>query len=228
MIKFQYNFCVFKYTIFSTRSAQVRHSESSMRNGFGLKLLHKFFNLPFLQLQRETLLRQLERNEVETNATVQELDVFCDSDEANYAKFLENLVKKRREIADSNANIPPKPVAVVPPVAPQNDIKRSQSGPIVIGAGKPIPYGNVMAGNKVTSTTPRVSKSSSMSSGFVSKVGFDTGICDGIPDLRRLEVSPITSVEEFCPDGGQLTGFLDDVQFNMQNNIKEEEDQSES
>lgn len=119
-----------------------------MRNGFGLKLLHKFFNLPFLQLQRETLLRQLERNEVETNATVQELDMYCDSDEANYSKFLDNLVKKRREIADSNANIPaqikvPQNVGTGP-----GEVKRSQSGPIVIGAGRPIPYGNPTTGRK--------------------------------------------------------------------------------
>ena len=32
-------------------SGQVRYAESSMRNGFGLKYLHMFFNLPFLQLQ---------------------------------------------------------------------------------------------------------------------------------------------------------------------------------
>ena len=32
-------------------AAQVRYAESSMRNAFGLKYIHKFFNLPFLQLQ---------------------------------------------------------------------------------------------------------------------------------------------------------------------------------
>ncbi|KAJ8949572.1 hypothetical protein NQ318_016203 [Aromia moschata] len=211
-------------SISSVRTAQVRHSECSMRNGFGLKLLHKFFNLPFLQLQRETLLRQLERNEVETNATIQELDVFCSSDEANYNKFLDNLVKKRREVADSNANIPPQ---INQQNNPPSEMKRSQSGPIVIGAGRPIPYGNVMQTNKKT-TIPQISKSSSMSSGFVSKVGFNNGIGEGIPDLRRLDISPITSVEEFCPEGGQLTGFLDDIQFSSQTNIKEEEEQSES
>lgn len=138
-----------KVFFLSTRSAQIRHTESSMRNGFGLKLLHKFFNLPFLQLQRETLLRQLERNNIETKATVQELDVYCDSDEANYGKFLDNLVKKRREIADSNANIPAQ-VKVSQNLAPgQTEVKRSQSGPIVIGAGRPIPYGNLaVAGRK--------------------------------------------------------------------------------
>lgn len=116
-----------------------------MRNGFGLKLLHKFFNLPFLQLQRETLLRQLERNEMETNATVQELDMYSDSDEANYSKFLDTLVKKRREIADSNANIPAQIKASQNVITGPGEIKRSQSGPIVIGAGRPIPYGNSAA-----------------------------------------------------------------------------------
>lgn len=128
-----------------------------MRNGFGLKLLHKFFNLPFLQLQRETLLRQLERNELETKATVQELDMYCDSDEANYSKFLDNLVKKRREMADSNANIPAQIKS------PQNigvgltEVKRSQSGPIVIGAGKPIPYGNLATASRKTLPISQVS-----------------------------------------------------------------------
>ena len=63
--------------------------------------------------------------------------MFADSDEANYAKFLENLVKKRREIADSNANIPP-PVLADPTntLNPTVDMKRSQSCSIVIGGGK--------------------------------------------------------------------------------------------
>ncbi|KAJ3640516.1 hypothetical protein Zmor_003809 [Zophobas morio] len=222
-------------SIASSRSAQVRYSESSMRNGFGLKLLHKFFNLPFLQLQKETLLKQLERNEMEIGATIQELDMFCDSDEANYGKFLENLVRKRREIADSNANIPPpaqqmrtsassQQVSSANPV--QCDVKRSQSGPIVIGAGKPIPYGNPSV-KKLAPT--QVSKSSSQSSGFISKVGVDQVVEGGVPDLRRLEISPITSVEEFCPDGGQIDrSFLDDVQYSVQNNAKVEENESDS
>lgn len=61
-----------------------------------------------------------------------------------------------------------------------------------------------------------------MSSGFVSKVGVENGMGEPMPDLRRLEVSPITSVEEFCPDGGHLGGFLDDVQISSQSNVKEE------
>lgn len=32
-------------------SSYIHYAESSMKNGFGLKYLHKFFNIPFLQLQ---------------------------------------------------------------------------------------------------------------------------------------------------------------------------------
>lgn len=218
------------------RTAQVRYSESSMRNGFGLKLLHKFFNLPFLQLQRETLLRQLERNEVETCATIQELDVYAESDEANYSNFQETLNKKRREMADSNANIPPVsnfPMSTSSQQLAANkittDVKRSQSASIIIGGGKPIPYGNAAGSMTVplrVSTSQSTSKSSSQSSGFVSKFGpKDRSVDDGLPDLRRLEVSPITSVEEFCPDGGQLDrSFLDDVQTSYPSALNDPED----
>lgn len=194
-----------------------------MRNGFGLKLLHKFFNLPFLQLQKETLLRQLERNEAETQATIQELDIYCDSDDANYNKFLDNLARKRREVADSNANIPVPAPAMrlstssqqIVPGSQTGDVKRSQSGPIVIGAGKPIPFGvsGVNTGKSITSA--QVPKSLSHNSGFGSKAAGDAGL----PDVRRLEIGPITSVEEFCPDGGQIDrNFLDDVQSSPQSN----------
>lgn len=133
---------------------QVRYAESSMRNGFGLKLLHKFFNLPFLQLQRETLLKQLETNEEETRLTIQELDLFQDSDDANYNKFLDNLVNRRRALADSvSASI------LVPNVTSSlsnhnilssngntnvnAEVKRSISMPGPIGGGTPIPIKNI-------------------------------------------------------------------------------------
>ncbi|ENN73795.1 rab-like protein 6 [Dendroctonus ponderosae] len=191
-------------SISGTRSAQVRHTEASMRNGFGLKLLHKFFNLPFLQLQKESLLRQIERNERETLATSQELDSYAESDEANYAKFLDNLVKKRRQVADSNANIPP------PLIAEGADMRRSQSCSIVIGGGKPIPFDN---GAQTVTKTAAVGKSASMSSGF-----------GALPDLRKLDINPITSVDEFCPEGGHLGGFLDDVQFQGASRVIEHEE----
>ncbi|CAL8123015.1 unnamed protein product [Orchesella dallaii] len=87
-------------------SGAVRYAESSMRNGFGLKFIHKFFNLPYLQLQREALLKQLETNQSETEICYQELDLYVESDEANYDLFIDGLSQKRRQVADALA--PPK------------------------------------------------------------------------------------------------------------------------
>ncbi|XP_044762399.1 rab-like protein 6 [Coccinella septempunctata] len=216
-------------SMLESRTAQIRYSESSMRNGFGLKLLHKFFNLPYLQLQRESLLTQLERNGVETNATIQELDMYAETDEADYNKFMENLTKKRREVADHNGRVSIQQVLAQqqlqnPPNngngpgqgGPEGAVKRSQSGPIVIGAGKPIPYGNIDLTQR--SAVPKTSQSTGMISKLQSK--------DSTNSLA--EASNITSVEEFCPDGGQLDrSFLDDVQLNMQN-VKLEEPASDS
>ncbi|CAG5135666.1 unnamed protein product, partial [Candidula unifasciata] len=77
-------------------SGKIHYAESSMRNGFGLKYLHMFFNLPFLQLQRETLLKQLETNMNDMMSTVEELEIHEDSEEQNYDLFLESLTQKRR------------------------------------------------------------------------------------------------------------------------------------
>lgn len=66
-----------------------------------LRYLYKFFNLPYLHLQRETLIKQLERNESENIASAQELDALADSDEHNYDLFLEMLTNRRRQVADS-------------------------------------------------------------------------------------------------------------------------------
>lgn len=88
-------------------ASYIHYAESSMRNGFGLKYLHRFFNIPFLQLQvtvglqrialvqqmyhvtlvcvqRETLLRQLETNQLDMDATLEELSVQQETEDQNY------------------------------------------------------------------------------------------------------------------------------------------------
>ncbi|KAI1289441.1 Rab-like protein 6 [Halotydeus destructor] len=133
-------------------SGQVRYAEASMRNGFGLKFVHKFFNLPFLHLQRETLLKQLETNCKDIHTTCEELNLLQDSDEQNYDRFLDIITTRRREIADkqsvtaptSNNTGVPRSVSMPASMAGQNNhdsvpqvIKPSPS--IIIGAHKPLP-----------------------------------------------------------------------------------------
>lgn len=58
------------------RSGETLYAESSMRNGFGLHLLHRFLGLPFLRLQRLSLELLLERNKRDTDITKEEILLF--------------------------------------------------------------------------------------------------------------------------------------------------------
>ncbi|CAB3382053.1 Hypothetical predicted protein [Cloeon dipterum] len=108
------------------RVAPVRCAEASMRNGFGLRYLHKFLNIPFLQLQKESLLQQLNTNERETQLTLHELDLYQETNLDNsYDRFSEKLNAQRRQQAEAAGvvgaapqplNTQPIPEAVVPPV----------------------------------------------------------------------------------------------------------------
>ncbi|XP_061713553.1 rab-like protein 6 [Cydia pomonella] len=104
------------------RTAAVRYAESSMRNGFGLRLLHKFLSVPFLRLQRTSLLEQLQRNQKDMEETEKELDDFQNSEESHYNLFLDRLANKRRQ---SQGALEPRP-------------SNERSPSIVLGAGKPI------------------------------------------------------------------------------------------
>ncbi|CAH0405908.1 unnamed protein product [Chilo suppressalis] len=110
-----------------TRTAPVRYAESSMRNGFGLRLLHKFLSVPFLRLQRTSLLEQLQRNQKDMEEIETELDDFQNSEEAHYNTFLDRLASKRRQSSGGTE--------------PRVGADRSPS--IVLGAGKPIIPPNV-------------------------------------------------------------------------------------
>ncbi|XP_060602518.1 rab-like protein 6 [Ruditapes philippinarum] len=116
-------------------SGQIRYAEASMRNGFGLKYIHKFFNLPFLQLQRETLLKQLEINSEDIRCTEEELDIHEESEEQNYDVFIDQLAKKRRDQQDSKGvqgmmTAPPPHSLPVKPSTLSN-VPRSVSAPAI-------------------------------------------------------------------------------------------------
>ncbi|XP_063973713.1 rab-like protein 6 [Diachasmimorpha longicaudata] len=218
------------------RMTQVRYAESSMRNGFGLKLLHKFFNLPFLQLQRETLLKQLETNAEETQLTCQELDLFQESDDADYDKFLDNLVHRRRVIADSTSA-----TVLVPNVTSSlsthhhtQGVGGNSSTPEVrrssisrpMGGGTPIPI-------KQLEKIPRKSSSlSKFSSGEVNSSPRDSVVEAedviqqiGKNSLGKREEGTLMSVEDFVPDDGNLDrSFLEDSQSSPLKNQNENPD----
>ncbi|UJR37871.1 hypothetical protein I4U23_030561 [Adineta vaga] len=79
-----------------TMGSVIRYCESSMRNGFGLQYIYQFLNIPFLQLQRECLLQQLQINARDMDASLEEIDTFSRTSENNYDMFIETLANKRR------------------------------------------------------------------------------------------------------------------------------------
>jgi len=81
----------------------VRYTETSMRTGFGLKYIYKFFNIPFLQLQRETLMQHLETNAKEMDAICEELQEIEENIDNDYDEFSKSLNTTRRQQQEENA-----------------------------------------------------------------------------------------------------------------------------
>ncbi|RNA39810.1 rab 6 [Brachionus plicatilis] len=81
----------------------VRYTETSMRTGYGMTYLYKFFNIPFLQLQRENLMQQLEINAKETDLICEELQMIEENIEVDYNNFIDTLNSKRRQQQEDNA-----------------------------------------------------------------------------------------------------------------------------
>ncbi|KAL5250434.1 hypothetical protein ACHWQZ_G016232 [Mnemiopsis leidyi] len=82
-------------------AAAVYYMEASMKDGFGLKYLYRFFNVPFLELQRQTLLAQLRRNEEDLEAIKVELDLHSKSEEQDYERFKEYMERKRKGLPNT-------------------------------------------------------------------------------------------------------------------------------
>ncbi|GAB0099622.1 Rab-like protein 6 [Sergentomyia squamirostris] len=165
------------------RPGEVLYGESSMRNGFGLRLLHKFLGLPFLKLQRDTLLAQLERNRRDAEICGFEIGEFLKSGDSDYSQFLDQLIDRRRQVADAKSA---QAAAQVPELRPMKSI--------IVGGGQPIPGQMPVVAEK--------------------KAPAQRGIASLLPDVSQLSVASavaavlppggekITSVEDFCPEGG--------------------------
>ncbi|XP_024618198.1 rab-like protein 6 [Neophocaena asiaeorientalis asiaeorientalis] len=111
-------------------SSYFRYAESSMKNSFGLKYLHRFFNIPFLQLQRETLLRQLETNQLDIDATLEELSVQQETEDQNYDIFLEMMEARSRGHTSPLATNGQSPSSGSPsPVVPLSAVSTGSSSP---------------------------------------------------------------------------------------------------
>jgi len=205
-----------------SQPAEVRWAECSLRNGFGLKFLHNFFNIPFLTLQRESLVRQLEQNLREIQATHDELDLYMTSDAADYSKFSDQLANRRRQAADHMAPAPTRSIIVG---TSSNSSSTSKDHLPIIQDTSIISYSNRAAvanetehkasedeqcSSKRKPAVPipqssNTSQSKETPSPSISKSGSNTN--------NNLAASKV-DVENFVPDSGDFDNFLDDENTN--------------
>lgn len=79
----------------------IMYTEASMKNGFGLRLIEKFFNIPFLKLQEASFLKQIELNRCEYMSTMEEIQLMQESINKEYEHYLELETIRRRQQADA-------------------------------------------------------------------------------------------------------------------------------
>ncbi|KAH0506928.1 Rab-like protein 6 [Microtus ochrogaster] len=208
-------------------SSYFRYAESSMKNSFGLKYLHKFFNIPFLQLQRETLLRQLETNQLDIDATLEELSVQQETEDQNYSIFLEMMEARSRGHASPLAAngqspssgsqspvVPPSAVSTgssspsTPQPAPQLSLSVSSTCP---KAPSPVPPLEATPSSVHPSAPAPAQRRSIISRLFGTSPAADVTPAPPEP-APALEVpAKVQNVEDFVPEDGLDRSFLEDT-----------------
>ncbi|XP_002740305.1 rab-like protein 6 [Saccoglossus kowalevskii] len=206
-------------------SAMIQYAESSMKNGFGLKYLHKFFNIPFLILQRETLMRQLETNQKDIDSTLEELHIHGESEEQNYDMYLDALeLKKKNQQAKQEAEAAAKLAAEL------NDQSKSTGGsnPDTPNSMTPSKSSPAATPGSVTPTKPQPSDQNTAPSLQQRVSRFFSSSSAGsssAPDLQQhgnldhnsmLELpvptmGKVKSVEDFIPSDQIDSSFLEDT-----------------
>ncbi|XP_018588472.1 rab-like protein 6 isoform X4 [Scleropages formosus] len=218
-------------------SSYIHYAESSMKNGFGLKYLHRFFNIPFLQLQRETLLRQLETNQLDMDATLEELTVQQETEDQNYDIFLERMEARGQVYGSPGPSNGQSPSSgsqspVVPPSGPSTATSSpgTPQPPVPAQIPCPPPHPTVATATvpSASQTQPlpqppeQIAPSSSPQAPPPQKRGFMSRLF-GTPSTP--EVSPgkqdtagpadtvpqtkVQSVDDFMPDEGLDRSFLE-------------------
>uniref|UniRef100_A0A8C0SHL0 Rab-like protein 6 n=2 Tax=Canis lupus familiaris TaxID=9615 RepID=A0A8C0SHL0_CANLF len=200
-------------------SSYFRYAESSMKNSFGLKYLHKFFNIPFLQLQRETLLRQLETNQLDVDATLEELSVQQETEDQNYDIFLEMMEARSRGHASPLAANGQSPSSgSQSPVVPPSAVSTGSSSPstpqpapqmpLHTPSACPCPLPPTEAPLPPAAPAPRRS--------IISRLFGTSPAAEAAPSAPEPASVPeapvkVQNVEDFVPEEGLDRSFLDDT-----------------
>ncbi|XP_030896875.1 rab-like protein 6 isoform X1 [Leptonychotes weddellii] len=200
-------------------SSYFRYAESSMKNSFGLKYLHKFFNIPFLQLQRETLLRQLETNQLDVDATLEELSVQQETEDQNYDIFLELMEARSRGHASPLAANGQSPSSgSQSPVVPPSAVSTGSSSPGTPQPAPQLPLHTPSAGPCPPPPTEAplppaapAPRRSIISRLFGTSPAAEAAPSPPEPAPAAEAPTKVQNVEDFVPEEGLDRSFLDDT-----------------
>ncbi|XP_058129688.1 rab-like protein 6 [Anopheles ziemanni] len=186
----------FVETASAERRAEIVYGDSSMRNGFGLRLLHKFFGVPFLYLQKSALEASLRKNAQDLDICRLEIEEYQKSDDSDYGRFLDNLISKKKAREGASTQ----------PTDPASLIRPTKS--IILGAGHPIIVPDRNSHLAVSSTTTV----NTTKLGPQQRQEQPTRSATMTTLSSELNFGKIDNVDEFCPDGGVLDkSFLEDT-----------------
>lgn len=194
----------------------ILHMESSMKNGFGLKFIHKFFNLPFLLIQRESLMKQLQMNHLDVESCLEELRLESGAEGPDYDNFSKNVQERRKPSStpQQNATISTNNNGV-DQQKPKNQTPQ-QKVEVATNIEKP----------STNNPTPTPSSASNTKSGgfmsrfFKGKEGNPTS--NGTSDSSKVETTKeektthqdphqdVTNIDDFVPDAYDDSNFFDD------------------
>ncbi|PAA68747.1 hypothetical protein BOX15_Mlig002291g1, partial [Macrostomum lignano] len=109
-----------------------RYAESSMRNGYGLKYVHRFLCLPYLCAQRQRLLQRLEANTEDRTTAVLELQL--EEEESRQANDgMDHTRSKKKEDASRISDSSQQQTSVTDTAPKTPSPLPSQSPPAVVG-----------------------------------------------------------------------------------------------
>ncbi|XP_066935347.1 rab-like protein 6 [Clytia hemisphaerica] len=207
-------------------SAEVYFTESSMKDSFGLQYVHNFLNMPFLMLQRETLMRQLEANTLEIDDVRERLSFNASSEQQNYDLFKEMLTDKvtlpqaiEADTVATNNSSPSTPSVETPPLQPKEQPQPSSTTPqqpsqppVVVAAPEPALIEQQQQAKETPQTTSKFQAFTKLFSSKTAPVKEEPTL-----DISDLNVVP---VEDFNP--GELDhGFLDTATASTNNTSKQ-------
>lgn len=180
------------------RSPPVHYAETSMKNGFGLKYIHKFLNLPFLLLQRETLLKQLQVNAEDTESTLEELQIHKETEEQDYDKFVSMLDKKKKDNEAKKAA-----AAAAAAATESNGQQNTSSSTAQTGPSVETPENAADRGVCSDGTTKKEEASRGTLSSGRSEARHAAKSQNGVTDSS-------TNIDEFIPEDELDSAFLDE------------------